>query len=500
MHTSPCRLSLWALSQTVNTMIIWIESWTSSRSKPMRTGLYWRANAWTNSHSATTLIANITSTVIVIGYHGVAVSGPRHRSKKTSAVLGTRTIYLRKKNKCSMLESDDSISSAYEEVAVRWERERMIFLACEATGNCWYAVVNSRQNAGSNLYHEFEKNRPRWHRRRTTSIPAYSPASSFQHDWSFYADNSEHTTNTNDDDEDDESMNEMEILAAVNAERNIIGTAYRASLDDISVRLSSPTTEAPEQQYTLSPDGPTNTPAIAPMEPTPTNSQANSGSNTPAVATGAATGNNQRQQQQHQKKRRWWPLNYLFRRTPNSSTLTTPSPTSQGSLSSTTTQSASSSPSNNIKSIKTNGPLGDLLDPEQQEKIVDQLAVADPLVSEGTTTIPDNNEAIKIASLDRIWIFRLSEHPDSLWIVFDYANQHKLTQYTHQIYHNPGADQGVEFFDSHVHNGRLPVLVLPSRQCGYYPTNFTGEHIASLHVICIPNSSNLQFVYRQQHS
>ncbi|KAL1932229.1 hypothetical protein VTP01DRAFT_9285 [Rhizomucor pusillus] len=356
------------------------------------------------------------------------------------------------------------------------------------------------ENAGSNLYHEFEKNRPRWHRRRTTSIPAYTPASSFQHDWSFYADNSEHTTNTNDDDEDDESMNEMEILAAVNAERNIIGTAYRASLDDISVRPSSPTTEAPEQQYTLSPDGPTNTPAIAPMEPTPTNSQANSGSNTPAVATGAATGNNQRQQQQHQKKRRWWPLNYLFRRTPNSSTLTTPSPTSQGSLSSTTTQSASSSPSNNIKSIKTNGPLGDLLDPEQQEKIVDQLAVADPLVSEGTTTIPDNNEAIKIASLDRIWIFRLSEHPDSLWIVFDYANQHKLTQYTHQIYHNPGADQGVEFFDSHVHNGRLPVLVLPSRQCGYYPTNFTGEHIASLHVICIPNSSNLQFVYRQQHS
>lgn len=357
-----------------------------------------------------------------------------------------------------------------------------------------------RQDSVS-FHYSFEKNnRPRWHRRRTTSIPAYPPAPSFRNNWSFYADNTV-TSHENDDDDDDESMNEMEILAAENAERNIIGTAYRASLDDISARPSPPPAAeglAPEQQQetVVSPDGPTNTSSATPTEQTPGSSQVNSGSNTPTT-----TAINQQQQSSAQKKKRWWPLNYLFRRTPNSSSsatlLTTPSPTSQGTSSSTATQSASSSPSNNIKSIKTNGPLGDLLDPKQQEKIMDQLAVADPLVSENSSLL--NDEAIKIASLDHIWIFRSSEH--SLWIVFDYANQHKLTQHTQQLYHHHPAtvvDQGVELFDSHIRNGQLPVLVLPSRQCGYYPTSFTGEQIASLHVICIPNSSNLQFVYRQQ--
>ncbi|KAI9471367.1 hypothetical protein BDB00DRAFT_862523 [Zychaea mexicana] len=114
----------------------------------------------------------------------------------------------------------------------------------------------------------------------------------------------------------------------------------------------------------------------------------------------------------------------------------------------------------------------------------------------------NNNNMMMVASLDQIWVFRASNSnantTANVWITFDYNNQHLLTKHKKKLDKlRIPYDEGVDVFDSHIRQGKLPVLVFPSRKQAYYPTNLSGDEIISIEVACIPNSRDLQFVYRQ---
>lgn len=148
-----------------------------------------------------------------------------------------------------------------------------------------------------------------------------------------------------------------------------------------------------------------------------------------------------------------------------------------------------------IRSITTtHGNVGDVLNQQQQDEIVQQLP-------KSVTTSPSNNNIMKVADLDRIWVFRATEQTTAsanVWITFDYKNQELLNKYVQNLQQAKYQfDHGIDLFDSHIRQGQLPVLVLPTRQQAFYPTSLSGDHIVSLQVYCLPNSSELQFVYRQ---
>lgn len=160
-----------------------------------------------------------------------------------------------------------------------------------------------------------------------------------------------------------------------------------------------------------------------------------------------------------------------------------------------TTKANSGGGRGTIRSITTtNGAVGDVLNQQQQDEIVQQLP-------KSITTSPNNNNIMKVADLDRIWVFRATEQNTTsanVWITFDYKNQEILNNYVQHLQQAKYQfDHGIDLFDSHIRQGQLPVLVLPTRQQAFYPTSLSGDHIVSLQVYCLPNSSELQFVYRQ---
>lgn len=153
-----------------------------------------------------------------------------------------------------------------------------------------------------------------------------------------------------------------------------------------------------------------------------------------------------------------------------------------------------------IRTILSTGPAGDVLDQEQQRDILQQLtAPPSPLLNQRYSS-----EAVQVASLDFIWVFRLkSENDMPVWTGFDLRNQALLSKH-YQEHSNGGRrdagaqenDPGVELFDSHIRQGQLPVLVLPSKQLGYYPLDMQGNEIGTLQVACMVNGHDVQFVYR----
>ncbi|KAI8137012.1 hypothetical protein BJV82DRAFT_675269 [Fennellomyces sp. T-0311] len=143
-----------------------------------------------------------------------------------------------------------------------------------------------------------------------------------------------------------------------------------------------------------------------------------------------------------------------------------------------------------IRTVLSTSPTGDVLDEQQQRDILHQLHTG-----EERTSLRGGHraEAARVAGLERIWVFRLeqeqSEQP-AVWTTFDYHNQMTLT-------HQQDSDKGIEVFDSHIRQGQLPVLVVPRRQRGYYPMDITGNAIVTLEIACLPNTQDIQFVYRQ---
>lgn len=150
-----------------------------------------------------------------------------------------------------------------------------------------------------------------------------------------------------------------------------------------------------------------------------------------------------------------------------------------------------------IRTILSSGPTGDVLDQEQQHDILQQLK-GPPSPSLGQQ---HSSEAAQVASLDYIWVFRLKTDNDvPVWTGFDLRNQALLSNHFQEHGSSREADAqddpGVELFDSHIRQGHLPVLVLPSKQLGYYPLDLQGNEIGTLQVACIPNGHDIQFVYR----
>ena len=138
-----------------------------------------------------------------------------------------------------------------------------------------------------------------------------------------------------------------------------------------------------------------------------------------------------------------------------------------------------------IHTIFASGPTGDVLDQAQQQDVLNKIFSHPPLPSGTPVT---DAEAARIASLEYIWVFRRqSDHECPVWTTFDEDNQVVLSEHRY-------SDKGVEIFDSHIRQGQLPALVVPQRQAGYY---LAGNDIASLEIACLPNSNNLQFVYRK---
>lgn len=142
-----------------------------------------------------------------------------------------------------------------------------------------------------------------------------------------------------------------------------------------------------------------------------------------------------------------------------------------------------------IRTILASGPTGDVLDHAQQQDVLDKIFSHPPMPSGTPVT---DAEAARIASLEYIWVFRRqSEQEMPVWTTFDADNQVVLSEHRY-------SDKGVELFDSHIRQGQLPVLVVPHRQAGYYfPIDMAGSDIASLEIACLPNTNDLQFVYRK---
>ena len=197
------------------------------------------------------------------------------------------------------------------------------------------------------------------------------------------------------------------------------------------------------------------------------------------------------------KSRGFWSLLFNSSKHRDQSRDYTPSPNPSMSTPVDSTSKTNNGGRGTVRSITTtNGTVGDVLNQQQQDEIVQQLP-------KSITTSPNNNNNImKVADLDRIWVFRATEQNSTtsanVWITFDYKNQELLNNYVQNLQQAKYQfDHGIDLFDSHIRQGQLPVLVLPTRQQAFYPTSLSGDHIVSLQVYCLPNSSELQFVYRQ---
>ncbi|CAO3581866.1 unnamed protein product [Absidia cylindrospora] len=151
-----------------------------------------------------------------------------------------------------------------------------------------------------------------------------------------------------------------------------------------------------------------------------------------------------------------------------------------------------------IQTMWVSTPLGDVMDQQQQQEVIQRLQQQQHQSDtrgegdSGDRPTP-HDDATKVASLDHIWVFRCNEHESAtssaIWTGFDYENQIRLSQ------HNDN-DHGIELYDTHIRKGLYPILVIPKRQMCFYAASNMSDQVSSLQVACLPNSKNVQFVYR----
>lgn len=143
--------------------------------------------------------------------------------------------------------------------------------------------------------------------------------------------------------------------------------------------------------------------------------------------------------------------------------------------------------------------LGDVLDAQQEKEILSQLSTPN------TMTYNMSPEKTKVTNLDRIWVFRLIDPnqppPDAnanvAWIGFDYENQIAIENHLTQVASLPEDEQLVVFYDSHIRYGKMPVIVTPGGNKGYYFANEEQTDLIMLQVTFIENHHNkVTFVYR----
>ncbi|KAI9306718.1 hypothetical protein BJ944DRAFT_263095 [Cunninghamella echinulata] len=170
-----------------------------------------------------------------------------------------------------------------------------------------------------------------------------------------------------------------------------------------------------------------------------------------------------------------------------------------------------------IHTLVVQEPIGDIIDHKQRQEIIELLSSPKPpqVLSTSSPLSANNNSnnedpslpklkpsknATKVSNLKKIWVFRQvdSSPPANMntndipsttvWTGFDYENQIKISKYYND-------ENGVELFDTHIRQGKLPILVFPKRKICYYVTHMDGN-VESLQVDCLDNSKNIQFVYR----
>jgi hypothetical protein len=74
----------------------------------------------------------------------------------------------------------------------------------------------------------------------------------------------------------------------------------------------------------------------------------------------------------------------------------------------------------------------------------------------------------------------------SVWIKFDNENQKKIFQHIKSNKQEQQEDV-IQFTDSHICNGQLPIAVVPIQMKCYIPTDITANHIASFELHFIPS-------------
>jgi hypothetical protein len=151
--------------------------------------------------------------------------------------------------------------------------------------------------------------------------------------------------------------------------------------------------------------------------------------------------------------------------------------------------------------ITDNMPLGDVLDSEQQRQLISQLhQQGSPLNTQQHTIC---SEKTKITQLERVWVFRLISDGDRqskehiAWIGFDYENQIRIENYINREIGNYTEDESLILYDSHIRHKDTPIIVIPSKNEGYFFTDTNQSELCTLEVKDIKNdSSTVTFVYR----
>ncbi|KAG1048399.1 hypothetical protein G6F43_009208 [Rhizopus delemar] len=134
--------------------------------------------------------------------------------------------------------------------------------------------------------------------------------------------------------------------------------------------------------------------------------------------------------------------------------------------------------------IADNMPLGDVLDSEQQRKILSQLQQQDSPLDAQQHTIC--SEKTRITRLERVWVFRLisdgnRQSKDHIaWIGFDYENQILIENYTNSEIGNCTNDENLVLYDSHIRHKDTPVIVIPSKNKGYFFTDTNQSELCTL--------------------
>ena len=150
-----------------------------------------------------------------------------------------------------------------------------------------------------------------------------------------------------------------------------------------------------------------------------------------------------------------------------------------------------------IQFISASDNVGDVLDAQQQKEIFTQLST--PLAPSSYNMSP---ETAKITNLDRIWVFRLMDSNEAeedriAWIGFDYENQIKIEDHLKQVHTLPENERFAVFYDSHIRHQKMPVIVTPNENKGYYFAEEDQKTLVTLQVTFIENhNQKVTFVYR----
>ncbi|KAG0753291.1 hypothetical protein G6F24_013078 [Rhizopus arrhizus] len=134
--------------------------------------------------------------------------------------------------------------------------------------------------------------------------------------------------------------------------------------------------------------------------------------------------------------------------------------------------------------ITDNMPLGDVLDSEQQRQLISQLHQQDSPLNTQQHTIC--SEKTKITRLERVWVFRLISDGDRqskehiAWIGFDYENQIRIENYINREIGNYTEDESLILYDSHIRHKDTPIIVIPSKNEGYFFTDTNQSELCTL--------------------